>query len=192
MTTIPQLDVPDILVDDEDDRERAATGGGGLHPQRATMGGPLTTSDMTPAFLEAANALRAPHQSWAPGFGSKDMTFSTDQSTSSSSHPLSLPRSAPSLPRHQSQNSAFSFEIQEAASTSGPGGAGGGRTSSTAGLGGVGTGSAQSSRHNSRHNSTVDASQVRELLDDSVWVDSIRRSATVRKSTRRSDWGSSR
>ncbi|KXJ91978.1 ion transporter [Microdochium bolleyi] len=201
MTAIPQLDVPDILVEDEEDRVRSVAG---EQPpsQRATMGGPLTTSDMTPAFLVAANALRAPHQSWAPGSHSSDVSSLAGQSTTSS-HPLSLPRSAPSMPRHESQNSAFSFEILEPTSSAPGGGAttptrgsvggvgaGAGARGSggTLGAGGAGTGSAQSSRHNS----TVDASQVRELLDDSVWVDSIRRSATVRKSTRRSDWGSFR
>ncbi|KAH7026510.1 Ion transport protein-domain-containing protein [Microdochium trichocladiopsis] len=174
MTAIPQLDVPDILVDDEEDRKRGPT-----QAQRATMGGPLTASDMPPAFLAAADALRGPHQSWAPG---------TDMSSvpSSSSHPLSLPRSPPSMPRHQSQNSAFSFEIQDSTSTTGAAGGGGGSAPGSA------SGSAHNSRHNSRHNSTADASQVPQLLDDSIWVESIRRGATVRKSQRRSDWGAFR
>lgn len=154
MTAIPQLDVPDILVDDEEDRERIDA-----QRQRATVAGPPSGSELTPAVLAAADALRPPHQSWSAA--SADIS----SYNSASPHPLSLPRTSPSMRGHQSQNSAFSFEIQEPGTPSG---------------------------QNSRHNSTADASQVRELLDDSVWVDSIRRSATVRKSMRRSDWGSYR
>ncbi|KAH6688201.1 calcium-channel protein cch1 [Verticillium dahliae] len=69
-------------------------------------------------------------------------------------HPLSFPRSGPSSPSHQSANSAFSFELQEP---------------------GLGSG------ENSRRTSAVSPAQVSNILDDSVWVESIRRSATVRK-----------
>lgn len=84
---------------------------------------------------------------------------------SSQTHPLSLPRATPSMPGHRSQASAFSFEIQDPGTNSG---------------------------ENSRRGSSVSPAQVRELLDDSVWVESIRRSATIRRSVRRSDWGGSR
>ncbi|KAG7111545.1 hypothetical protein HYQ44_009740 [Verticillium longisporum] len=69
-------------------------------------------------------------------------------------HPLSFPRSGPSSPSHQSATSAFSFELQEP---------------------GLGSG------ENSRRTSAVSPAQVSNILDDSVWVESIRRSATVRK-----------
>ncbi|KAI0387275.1 Ion transport protein-domain-containing protein [Hypomontagnella monticulosa] len=84
---------------------------------------------------------------------------------SSQTHPLSLPRATPSMPGHRSQASAFSFEIQDPGTASG---------------------------ENSRRGSSVSPAQVRELLDDSVWVESIRRSATIRRSVRRSDWGGPR
>ncbi|OTA80180.1 hypothetical protein M434DRAFT_38093 [Hypoxylon sp. CO27-5] len=84
---------------------------------------------------------------------------------SSQAHPLSLPRASPSMPGHQSHTSAFSFELQDSGTNSG---------------------------ENSRRGSSVSPAQVRELLDDSVWVESIRRSATIRKSVRKSDWSGSR
>ncbi|KAI2616587.1 Ion transport protein-domain-containing protein [Hypoxylon sp. NC1633] len=149
MTAIPQLDVPDIFVDDEDDRERAA--------QRTTMAAPPTRATSSD-FLAVSDASRPQHRSWSS---------STDISTydSSQTHPLSLPRASPSMPGHRSQASAFSFELQDPGTASG---------------------------ENSRRGSSVSPAQVRELLDDSVWVESIRRSATIRKSVRRSDWGAPR
>ncbi|KAI0829966.1 Ion transport protein-domain-containing protein [Hypoxylon sp. FL0890] len=84
---------------------------------------------------------------------------------SSQTHPLSLPRASPSMPGHQSHTSAFSFELQDSGTNSG---------------------------ENSRRGSSVSPAQVSELLDDSVWVESIRRSATIRKSVRRSDWSGPR
>jgi voltage-dependent calcium channel len=88
---------------------------------------------------------------------------STDISNHDASydHPLSLPRISTSMPGHRHENSAFSFELQEPGISSG---------------------------ENSRRGSSVSPAQVRELLDDSVWVESIRRSATIRKSVRKSDW----
>ncbi|KAI0172029.1 Ion transport protein-domain-containing protein [Hypoxylon sp. FL1284] len=145
MTAIPQLDVPDIFVDDEDDRQRATQ-------QRTTMTAPparTTSAD----FLAVSDAARPQHRSWSS---------SADISTydSSQAHPLSLPRASPSMPGHQSQASAFSFELQD-------------------------PGTAPGSASSSRRGSAVSPAQVRELLDDSVWVESIRRSATIRRSVRR-------
>lgn len=149
MTAIPQLDVPDIFVDDEDDRKRTAT-------QRTTMAAPVArgTSD----FLSVSDASRPQHKSWTSG---------TDISTydSSQTHPLSLPRASPSMPGHRSHASALSFELQDSGTNSG---------------------------ENSRRGSSVSPAQVRELLDDSAWVESIRRSATIRRSVRRSDWSGPR
>ncbi|KAI1767672.1 Ion transport protein-domain-containing protein [Hypoxylon sp. FL1150] len=150
MTAIPQLDVPDIFVDDEDDRQRAAQ-------QRTTMAA-TSTGTASSDFLDVSDAARPQHRTWAS---------STDISAydSSQAHPLSLPRASPSLSAHRSQTSAFSFELQEPGTNSG---------------------------ENSRRGSSVSPAQVRELLDDSVWVESIRRSATIRRSVRKSDWSGAR
>ncbi|KAK8138665.1 calcium channel subunit cch1 [Apiospora sp. TS-2023a] len=144
MTAVPQLDVPDIFVEDEDQRLKP--------PQRSTMAVTPQSASRSSEFLGASNASRPLHKSWN---SSQDVAYD-----SSSAHPLSEPR-APSMTRHQTQMSAFSFELQE------PG---------------------TSSAGNSRRGSSVSPAQVRELLDDSVWVESIRRSATIRKSVRKTDW----
>ncbi|KAK8089123.1 calcium channel subunit cch1 [Apiospora hydei] len=145
MTAVPQLDVPDIFVEDEDQRLKP--------PQRSTMAVTPQSASRSSEFLGASNAARPLHKSW-----NSNVDTGYD---SSSAHPLSEPRARPSRPRHDTQVSAFSFELQE------PG------TSSAA---------------NSRRGSSVSPAQVRELLDDSVWVESIRRSATIRKSVRKTDW----
>ncbi|KAK8027129.1 calcium channel subunit cch1 [Apiospora marii] len=144
MTAVPQLDVPDIFVEDEDQRLKP--------PQRTTLAVTPQSASRSSEFLGASNAARPLHKSWN---SSQDVGYD-----SSSAHPLSEPR-APSMTRHQTQMSAFSFELQE------PG---------------------TSSAGNSRRGSSVSPAQVRELLDDSVWVESIRRSATIRKSVRKTDW----
>jgi voltage-dependent calcium channel len=143
MTAIPQLGIPDILVDDEDDHD------GGGQPRGPGAGGGNTSS----ALLRAEDA-RAHHRSWS---GSADLSLHD----TNYAHPLSFPPASPASPGHQQSNSAISFELQE----TGPG-----------------------SGENSRRGSAVSPAQVRDMLDDSVWVESIRRSATVR----RSDWGSYR
>ncbi|KAI1492345.1 ion transporter [Biscogniauxia mediterranea] len=147
MTAVPQFGVPDIFVDDEEERPRAAQ-------QRTTLA--TTPSKPKPSdFLAAPDALRPQHKSWSS---------STDLPTydSTYTHPLSLPRSSPA--GHRSEESAYSFELQDASN----------------------------SGENSRRGSAVSPSQVRYFLDDSVWVESIRRSATIaaRKSVRKSNQGS--
>ncbi|ORY62291.1 calcium-channel protein cch1 [Pseudomassariella vexata] len=146
MTAIPQLDVPDIFVDEEAERQKK---------QRATVA-PTSrrTQTSTSDYLSASDAVRPAHTSWA---SSADIsTYDT-----SYAHPLSMSRGVPPMSGHNSHHSAFSFDLQE-----------------------PGTSSGQSSRRGS----AVRPAQVRELLNDSVWVESIRRTATVRKSVRKSDW----
>ncbi|KAI0136330.1 ion transporter [Xylariales sp. AK1849] len=148
MTTVPQLDVPDIFVEDDNVRQRT--------PQRATLATTPRNRAATASsdFLAASDAMRPQHRSW---------TSSTDISSfdGSFTHPLSAPRIQPSMPGHRSEASTFSFELQDPGTSSG---------------------------ENSRRGSSVSPAQVRELLDDSVWVESIRRSATIHKSVRRTDW----
>lgn len=144
MTAIPQLDVPDIFVEDDDEPAK---------PVPTTRNRATTTSA---ELLSESDAVRPQHRSWAS---------SEDISTydASYAHPLSFPRATPSMPGHRPHTSAFSFELQE------PGGT--------------------SSGENSRRGSAVSPAQVRDLLDDSIWVESIRRSATRRQSERRTDQG---
>lgn len=147
MTVIPQLDVPEILVDNEEQRAgRAAAHGGG---PESPMG--PSASD----FLSAEDA-QAHHRSWSG--------VSADLSTLDMSygHPLAGPRATgPASPSHRNHMSAFSFEIHENAD-----GANDDEDEATRSPGGQGL---------------VSPAQVREMLDDSVWMASIRRGATMKR-----------
>lgn len=151
MTGVPQLDVPDILVDDEEEREarksrqQSVASAAGEAPHRASS-----------TFLSPEEA-RAHHRTWSGA--SQDLSLHD----TNYAHPLSLPRAQPMTPggQHRSTVSAFSFELQE-------------------------PNSEHNSAASSRRGSAVSPAQVREMLDDSVWVESIRRSATMRRPP---DWG---
>ncbi|WQF85104.1 Putative EF-hand domain, voltage-dependent calcium channel, alpha-1 subunit, Ion transport [Colletotrichum destructivum] len=148
MTAIPQLDIPHILVDDDELRLKSSPVAG--------------TGQTRSALLTVDDANKSSHNSWS-GPGPTDLPSDDYQ------HPLSLARSGPTTPGHQSTHSAFSFELQEG-----------------------GQNSAQSSRRGSAVSpvqSPVSPAQVNNMLDDSIWLESIRRTATVRKSVRKSDWG---
>ena len=166
MVDIPQLGVPEILVDDEEERSaRSATRN--LSRQTtsgfpsAMTSGPGATSPTTGALLSADDATRAHHHRTSSGATADLSAFDT----SYGQHPLAGPRSpdamSPGGQHRAGQPSAFSFDLQEVSDAGG------------------------SSTRSSRRGS-VNAENVREMLDDSVWMDSIRRSATVRKG----EWGS--
>jgi hypothetical protein len=143
MTAIPQLDVPEIFVDDEDDRAMRAANSSG-------MGGDSAQTPMTPGYLSAMDA-------------------------TAGQHPLSGPRMSMGGNHggrnHRAHTSAFSFELHEPMDGTGTG-------SFTA------DGSSDTDRRENPGSGTpvVSPAQVREMLDDSVWMDSIRRSATIRRS----------
>ncbi|KAK3383891.1 Ion transport protein-domain-containing protein [Lasiosphaeria ovina] len=161
MTAIPQLDVPEILVDNEEDRAaggaaRAGTEGG---TSKSNMLGPNAASGGV--FLSADDARSPTHhqRSWS-GVSADLSSYDT-----SYGHPLAGPRaSGPASPSHRNQVSAFSFELHEA-----PDGGDSGDAATRTGRRG-----------------SVSPAQVREMLDDSVWMASIRRSATTK---RNNNWG---
>ena len=143
MTGVPQLDVPDIFVEDDDGRRK----------ERSTLAATPRVPGRSSEFLGVGDALRPQHRSWSSAdIAAQDASYA---------HPLSAPRTSPSMPRPPMPGPAFSFELQQPGTSSG---------------------------ENSRRGSSVSPAQVRELLDDSVWVESIRRSATIRKSVRKTDW----
>jgi voltage-dependent calcium channel len=144
MTAVPQLDVPEIFVDDENDRARAAQ-------QRSTLAVPPTPAAPSD-FLTVSDTTRPQHRSWS--LGADLSTYDTTQS-----HPLSAPRVAPTVSGNHPESSTYNFDVQE-----------------------------NPVPNTERHGGEVTPTQVRSFLDDSVWAESIRRSATVRKSVRRSDW----
>ncbi|KAK3695182.1 Ion transport protein-domain-containing protein [Podospora appendiculata] len=149
MTAIPQLGVPEIMVDNESDRGSEPGGVRGNN-----NGGPLSPG--VGDFLSADDAHAHHHRSWS-GLSSADLSsFDT-----SYGHPLAGPRaSGPSSPSHRNQQSSFSFELLEAEDEAATEAAAEGTTSP-------------------RRGSAVSPAQVREMLDGSVWMASIRRSATV-------------
>ncbi|ERS98024.1 hypothetical protein HMPREF1624_06197 [Sporothrix schenckii ATCC 58251] len=171
MTGVPQLGIPDILVDDEDDRTSGAGAG------HSTGAASLQTAA---TFLSADHAAGPAqhHRSWSGA--SIDISLHD----TNYAHPLSAPRtgglSSPTSSgglqpqRHHYNSSAFSFELQEpSAQFEADGSRRGSAVSAMSGASGM------------SGVSGVSPGLVREMLDDSVWVESIRRSATQR----RSGWG---
>jgi voltage-dependent calcium channel len=159
MTAIPSFDIPDIQIDDEDDRARAKSQAQGQQQQRPGMPARGTSTYLNPEWSSAASPTH--HRSWS------GQSMDISQHEQAYAHPLSTPRSPPGAggggpavpPSGHSYNaSAFSFELHEPVEQRQPG-----------------------SGESSRRASAVSPAQLREMLDDSVWLDSIRRSATQRR-----------
>jgi hypothetical protein len=138
MTAIPHLDIPDILVEDDESQD-------------GITGGAAPRSPIGPSSARSS-VDGGQHQSW---FGATDLSLHD----TAWHHPLSFPRGAPPSTFHHATPSAFSFELQDPDE----------HEHSTA-------------VDNTEPTTAVSPSQVQGMLDDSVWVESIRRSATVRRS----------
>lgn len=177
MTYVPQLDVPDILVDDEEERAKKKKKPKSLSP----TWGPLSPGTPGSAPLHSPSTFLSPTRS-SGGHQKSYSNTSTDLTLQtnfdgSGAHPLSMPRMsggeaglssqlgrASGFDAHQSTHSAFSFELQE------PGSGPNSRRSSN-----------RNSNRNSRSNSAVSPIQMSQILDDSIWMASIRRSATMKR-----------
>ncbi|PKS07867.1 hypothetical protein jhhlp_006475 [Lomentospora prolificans] len=149
MAAVPQLGIPDILVDDEEisSSEDGSTGNvTEVHPIATSLG---------------ADGLRSSQRwSWAMGPGDSRASYEHGYQ-----HPLSAPRLSPTSPTHHGPRSGFNFELQT------PSG-----EESDARM--------SASNDANRHARVTGSSAVEDMLDDSVWVESIRRSATLRRSDR--------
>ncbi|CAK7567807.1 MAG: calcium channel protein [Sporothrix epigloea] len=157
-----QLNIPNIFVDDEDDRA-AETGPGAVVFVPPAQAGS--------AFLSADGAAGSSHHHRSWSGASMDISHHD----TGYAHPLSATLTSrlstqtgygalqpPQRHQHHS-SSASSFELQETGGHSGSNGSRrGSEVSSMSGSGSPGL--------------------VREMLDDSIWLDSIRRSATQRRS----------
>ena len=167
MTMIPQLEVPEIFIENEEDRaSRQATGDNdrpGLSREStsgatnaASPGSVLSPTRSTNPFLSAAEAQQhAQHRSWTgvpADLSSLGSHYGPDDGDQG----------------HRTHASAFSFDLHE------PEAGGGG-----------------SSNRSSRRGSSVRPEQVTEMLNSSVWMDSIRRSATMKRGPGGSEgaWG---
>ncbi|KAL2168472.1 hypothetical protein VTG60DRAFT_7274 [Thermothelomyces hinnuleus] len=193
MTAIPQLGIPEILVDNddhqsEDDEGRNKDGQQQQQQEQqqrqqqqqqqqpavtrsrakssaaaTTLGGQGSGSLLSPTFTRT----RSQHRSWA-GLGADLSSYDT-----SYGHPLAGPRSSrpagSSSSGQRSEANHFSFELSE------PGLVAGDDADEATSLGNRG--------------SAVDPAAVREMLDDSEWVKSLRRSATRKSGARKSGWG---
>ncbi|KAH7218206.1 Ion transport protein-domain-containing protein [Fusarium oxysporum] len=155
MTAVPQLNIPEILV--ENDLSDDETGGAGPR------------SPLSPASRPSSVDAGEP-RNW---LGSVDLSLHD----TSWSHPLSFPRAAPPSPTTPAQPLAFSFEIEEDDPHEQQ------QQSTT-----QARSSAPSGRE-SNHLDPISPVQVRGMLDDSVWGESIRRNATVRQTQNRGSQG---
>lgn len=147
MSGVPELTIPDILVDDD--------GGDDDDDDRGSR-----TKSFKP---EEGSVARWTHLSVGEGVGQQaQMSTATEatQGDTAYQHPLSYPRSpASTTASNQGATSGFSFELYEPD--------------------GQGQGAEQA-----RRGSAVSPSQALDMLDDSVWMESIRRSATLRRPER--------
>jgi hypothetical protein len=188
MTYIPQLEVPEIYIENEEDRASREAGGAasatrpGLsrEPTSETTivsrpqppAGSTTLSPTGPStnpFLSAAEAAHPQHRSWSgvpTDFSSFDAFYGGGATRVGEDD-----GDQGAAAGHRTQDSAFSFELHE---PEGQGGAGGGP-----------------SNRSSRRGSTVRPEQVTEMLNSSVWMDSIRRSVTQRGGPGRGQGGGS-
>ncbi|KAK1757592.1 calcium-channel protein cch1 [Echria macrotheca] len=151
MTAVPQLGVPEILVDNEEERADRKAG---------------KKVDTTREAGSGANDLLSPvdthahHRSWS------GMSADLSSLDTSYGHPLASPRaSGLTSPSHRNQPSAFSFELHEPMD---------------------GTDDIDDGTRVGQRGSAVSPEQVREMLDGSAWMKSIRRSATMK---RNQQWG---
>jgi len=102
------------------------------------------------------------HLSVDASFGQRGSAGSSDLVwQSGTTHPLSLPRSTTSTPSPPGTPSGFGFDLLESQSQPG---------------------------ELSRRGSAVSPAQARNMLEDTVWLDSIRRSTTTRRSDRGSGY----
>lgn len=143
MTGVPQLDIPDIFVDDDDDKAKASRKSS---RQSASPAASPTHLSVDGSFNQQRGSAGRPDSLWQ-GSGSQ--------------HPLSFPRSTTSTPSPPGTPSGFGFELHDSAQR-------------------------HSSGEHSRPSSSVSPAQARDMLEDSVWLDSIRRSTTTRRSDRSS------
>lgn len=174
MTAIPQLGVPDILVDDEDQRAKKKSfmrTYGPLSPGTPSTPGTAPLHSPSTFLSPTRNSAGSQHHKTFSNT-SADLTLQTSFDNFGA-HPLSMPRAGgegssqqqgQSYQPHQSTHSAFSFELQEPSS---------GNSSRR--------NSNRNSNRNSRSNSAVSPIQMSQILDDSIWMASIRRSATLKR-----------
>lgn len=120
-------------------------------------------SAIEPRDYPGETAPRWTQLSAGEGAGQRSTTSQTDVTLHDTTyqHPLSYPRSSdPVSTSRQGSTSGFSFELYEPDAQN------------------------QSAGRSSGRDSGVNPTETRDMLDDSVWMESIRRSATLRRPDR--------
>lgn len=135
MSEIPQLRLPGILVDDDNDYE---------------------TRDET----RRLNSISRPPQVCDEVTLSEEPARSDDMTSRDVArhHPLNQPRASSSLVQTSNSPATFSFELCETEGQEAPGG------------------------EMTSHRSSVHMPPTQNMLDDSLWMENIRRSTTLHKS----------
>jgi hypothetical protein len=136
MTMIPQLDIPDIFVDD------------GVREDEDTRQG------------STAQAAPSSHHLSVDGGHAHHQSSGSRRESNTSQHPLSYPRASTSSSSPPMSPSGFSFDIREVSDLE------------------------PRSGEMRQQGDAVSPTQARDMLDDSIWLDSIRRSKTARRSDR--------
>lgn len=134
MTNVPQLSVPEILVDDEESSANAATGASNK-----------TNRPLLPSLDTNLETSRRPSV-WAGEVSPRD---------SGPQHPLSFPRTSGGGVSPPASPMRTSFQLSP---------------------------SDASNAESDRRGRSLSPAQARGMLDDSVWVESIRKSKTLRRS----------
>lgn len=155
MTDIPQLG-PEVYVDDDDIAKQARTMVSPLLSPPSPMD-MVDKSDSRSSFIAHGLDGAARHRR---GSSLGQYPPGPLSPNSPGISPGVSPRGSPQLSPHRPTNSAYSFE------------------------GGELTDGAAGSAHSSRRGSAVRAEDVLEVLDNSAWGESIRRSFTMRRPNR--------
>ncbi len=160
MTDIPQLG-PEVYIDDEDDITKQATS------TISPLLSPMDIADPRSSFITHGLDGAARHRRGSSAVGPLSPlspgTPGMSPGLSTGISPRVSPRASPQLSPHRPTNSAFSNFSFEGGELNGAPATGGG------------------SGQSSRRGSAVSAENVLEVLDNSAWGESIRRSFTLRR-----------
>ena len=201
MTTVPQFTVPEIFVDEDGDASharRAATNDEGYENTATFVPSPILTPQERIPHTRRGLARISPIDPAAPssqtdagtgGARARSSSIQISPSTSPTTRPHSLQISPQQTPRHRPQPSE-DWQFAEALTgvSAGPPSPTHSRSQSHQNYlySEAGSGAAPDSddaRHGSRSrgNSNVTAQDVLDVLDNSAWGESIRRSFTLRR-----------
>jgi len=163
MTAVPQLG-PEVFVDDRDIARQESSRSGMLSPTSPRDLRDARVSFVTHGLDGPAHQRRGTETSlggFIPSGSHGMMSVNMSHGISPGVSPQRSPQLSPHRPQHRPTNSAFSFEGSEHLGSNHGGSVGSGQ--------------------NSRRGSVTAAENVLQVLDESAWGESIRRSFTMRR-----------